>query len=38
MRVTPVGTDKLQQTWEKSVDGGNTWAREFSLDYSRRSP
>src|SRR5579863_2783681 len=25
MRVTPVGTDKLQQTWEKSVDGGHTW-------------
>ena len=37
MRVTPVGTDKLQQTWEKSLDGGHTWTQEFSLDYSRRS-
>ena len=37
MRVTPVGTDKLQQTWEKSVNNGNTWTQEFSLDYSRRS-
>jgi hypothetical protein len=37
MRVTPVGTDKLQQTWEKSVDSGHTWTQEFSLDYSRRS-
>ena len=37
MRITPVGTDKLQQTWEKSVNNGNTWTQEFSLDYSRRS-
>jgi hypothetical protein len=37
MRVTPVGTDKLQQTWEKSVDSGKSWTQEFSLDYSRRS-
>jgi hypothetical protein len=38
MKLTRLNPNKLQQTWEKSTDGGLTWTSEFTLDYSRKSP
>jgi hypothetical protein len=38
LKVIRINPNSLQQTWEKSSDGGLTWTSEFMLDYSRKSP
>jgi hypothetical protein len=37
LKLVRVNENRLQQTWEKSADGGKTWTGEFTLDYSRNS-
>jgi hypothetical protein len=37
VKLVRVNDKRLQQTWEKSADGGKTWTSEFTLDYSRNS-
>jgi hypothetical protein len=36
LKLVRITSDSLQQTWEKSTDGGLTWMSEFVLDYSRK--
>jgi hypothetical protein len=38
IKVVRVGADKVEQSWEKSTDGGATWTTEFRGQYSRKSP
>lgn len=37
IRLVRLAQDRLEQTWEKSVDNGQTWSRQFRLEYTRRS-
>ncbi len=37
LKLVRINDIRLQQTWEKSTDGGKTWTGEFTLDYSRKS-
>jgi hypothetical protein len=38
MTLIRLDPNTLRQTWGKSTDGGLTWRREFTLDYSRKLP
>jgi hypothetical protein len=35
IRLVRVSPDHLEQTWEKSTDNGQTWTRQFRLEYAR---
>jgi hypothetical protein len=37
IRLVRLAHDRLEQIWEKSVDNGQTWSRQFRLEYTRRS-
>ena len=37
IRLVRLAQDRLEQTWEKSLDNGQTWSRQFRLEYTRRS-
>jgi hypothetical protein len=36
IRLLRVAGRDVEQTWEKSVDQGSTWTRQFQLHYSRK--
>lgn len=36
IKVVRVTADKVEQSWEKSTDGGTTWTMEFRGVYSRK--
>jgi hypothetical protein len=36
IKVVRVTADKVEQSWEKSRDGGATWTMEFLGEYSRK--
>jgi hypothetical protein len=38
IRVVRLAPDHLEQSWDKSTDNGQTWTRQFRLDYARRAP
>lgn len=38
IKVIRIGTDKVQQTWEKSSDNGATWTMEFRGEYTQKKP
>lgn len=38
VRLIRESPDKLEQTWEKSADGGKTWTAVYQGEYSRRRP
>jgi hypothetical protein len=37
IRLLQLGPDRLEQTWEKSLDNGRSWSRQFRLEYTRRA-
>jgi hypothetical protein len=37
IRVVRVNANKVEQSWEKSSDGGVTWTLEFRGEYSRKN-
>jgi hypothetical protein len=36
VRIVRIGTDAVEQIWEKSFDSGATWRTEFRGEYSRK--
>ena len=36
IKIERLGTNKVEQSWEKSKDNGLTWAVEFRGEYSRK--
>ena len=38
LKVVRLAADKVEQTWEKSMDNGATWTTLFRLEYSRKKP
>ncbi len=38
VKVTKLGPNKVEQTWEKSTDKGATWNLAFRGEYSRANP
>jgi hypothetical protein len=38
VKVTKLGPNKVEQTWEKSTDKGTTWNLAFRGEYSRANP
>jgi hypothetical protein len=38
LRVARVAADKIEETWEKSTDNGQTWSRVYRAEYSRATP
>ena len=38
VKITKLGPNKVQQTWEKSSDKGTTWNLAFRGEYSRANP
>jgi hypothetical protein len=38
IKVVRISADKIEQSWEKSVDNGATWRMEFRGEYSRKKP
>jgi hypothetical protein len=38
IKVVQISADKIEQSWEKSVDNGATWKMEFRGEYSRKKP
>jgi hypothetical protein len=38
IKVVRVSADKVEQSWEKSIDNGATWTMEFRGEYSRKNP
>jgi hypothetical protein len=38
VKVTRLGPNKVEQTWEKSSDNGATWNTVFRGEYSRANP
>lgn len=36
IRVVRITADKLEQSWEKSIDNGATWRTEFRGEYTRQ--
>jgi hypothetical protein len=38
IKIVRVGPDKVEQTWQKSVDNGATWSTEFRGEYARKKP
>jgi hypothetical protein len=36
IRLVRLAPDRIEQTWEKSRDNGQTWNRQFRLEYTRR--
>jgi hypothetical protein len=38
IKVVRVSADKVEQSWEKSMDHGATWTMEFRGEYSRKNP
>jgi hypothetical protein len=38
VRITRMGPDKVEQSWEKSIDNGSTWNLAFRGEYSRANP
>ena len=38
VKVTKLGPNKVEQTWEKSTDKGITWNLAFRGEYSRANP
>lgn len=37
IRLVRLAHDRLEQIWEKSLDNGQSWSRQFRLEYTRRS-
>ena len=35
VRIVPARRDAVEQSWEKSTDGGSTWTAEYRGDYAR---
>lgn len=38
LRIVRTSPDKLEETWEKSTDQGNTWTTVYRADYTRANP
>lgn len=38
VRIIRVGSNRVDQWWEKSTDNGTTWSTAFHGEYSRKSP
>jgi hypothetical protein len=38
VRVVRVNPDKVEQIWEKSLDGGSSWLPEYRMEYLRKRP
>jgi len=38
VKVTKLGPNKVEQSWEKSTDNGTTWNLVFRGEYSRANP
>ena len=36
VRIVRIGSDRVDQIWEKSSDRGATWTTEFRLEYARK--
>jgi hypothetical protein len=36
IKIVRVNADKVEQSWEKSIDNGSTWKTEFRGEYARR--
>ena len=37
IRIVRISPDQVEQIWEKSVDNGSTWTREFRGQYARKT-
>ena len=38
IKIVRVNANKVEQSWEKSLDNGATWATEFHGEYTRKNP
>lgn len=38
LKVTRLSADKIEESWEKSTDNGNTWTTAYRASYSRATP
>jgi hypothetical protein len=38
VKITRLGSDKVEQSWEKSTDNGSTWNMVFRGEYLRAKP
>jgi len=38
IRIVRLDANKVEQTWEKSIDNGATWNMEFRGEYIRKNP
>jgi hypothetical protein len=38
IKIVRVNANKVEQSWEKSLDNGASWAVEFHGEYTRKNP
>ncbi|MGA9671410.1 MAG: hypothetical protein WBQ94_19520 [Terracidiphilus sp.] len=36
VKIVRMSADTMEQIWEKSVDNGASWTRDFKMEYVRR--
>lgn len=38
VKIVRIAANKIEQSWEKSMDNGTTWTMNFRGEYSRKNP